>query len=78
MVTIGNYVVKYSNNYLLNNNIIIIDYIYFVLGEKLETVDIILFNLKGYHAHDVADYLGKNNICLRAGNFCCPYLKKLK
>jgi len=21
--------------------------------------------------------LGKNNICVRAGNFCCPYLKKL-
>jgi len=43
----------------------------------LETIDIVLFNLQGYHAHDVADYLGKNNILVRAGNFCCPYLKEL-
>ena len=43
----------------------------------LENIGIILFNLQGYHAHDVADYLGKNNICVRAGNFCCPYLKEL-
>jgi len=46
-------------------------------NRNLETVDIILFNLEGFHAHDVADYLGKNNICVRAGNFCCPYLKEL-
>lgn len=46
-------------------------------NQKLETLSIILFNLKGYHAHDVADYLGRNGICVRAGNFCCPYLKKL-
>jgi len=43
----------------------------------LENIGIILFNLQDYHAHDVADYLGKNNICVRAGNFCCPYLKEL-
>ena len=43
----------------------------------LENIGIILFNLQGYHAHDVADYLGKNNICVRAGNFCCPYLKEV-
>jgi len=48
-----------------------------IYNQKLETVDIVLFNLQGYHAHDVADYLGKNNICVRAGNFCCPYLKEL-
>ena len=42
-----------------------------------ENIGIILFNLQGYHPHDVADYLGKNNICVRAGNFCCPYLKEL-
>ena len=41
VVTIGNYVVKYSNNYLLNNNIIIIDYIYFVLGVCLSSVGIL-------------------------------------
>jgi cysteine desulfurase / selenocysteine lyase len=43
----------------------------------LETIDIVLFNLQDYHAHDVADYLGRNNILVRAGNFCCPYLKEL-
>jgi len=48
-----------------------------IYNKNLETVDIILFNLEGFHAHDVADYLGKNNICIRAGNFCCPYLKEL-
>jgi len=48
-----------------------------IYNKNLETVDIILFNLEGFHAHDVADYLGKNNICVRAGNFCCPYLKEL-
>jgi len=42
-----------------------------------ENIGIILFNLQGYHPHDVTDYLGKNNICVRAGNFCCPYLKEL-
>ncbi|CAG8483307.1 23592_t:CDS:2 [Gigaspora margarita] len=35
---------------------------------------IITFNLVGYHAHDIADYLGGENILLRAGDFCCPYL----
>ncbi|RHZ35507.1 aminotransferase class V-fold PLP-dependent enzyme [endosymbiont GvMRE of Glomus versiforme] len=48
-----------------------------IYNQRLETVDIVLFNLKDCHAHDVADYLGKNNICVRAGNFCCPYLKEL-
>src|SRR6185369_8604674 len=48
-----------------------------IYNKNLETVDIVLFNLEGFHAHDVADYLGKNNICVRAGNFCCPYLKEL-
>jgi len=46
-------------------------------NKDLKTIDIVLFNLKNYHAHDVADYLGKNNILVRAGNFCCPYLKEL-
>src|SRR6185369_1108453 len=48
-----------------------------IYNKNLETIDIVLFNLQGYHAHDVADYLGKNNILVRAGNFCCPYLKEL-
>jgi len=48
-----------------------------IYNENLEAVDIVLFNLKGYHPHDVADYLGKKDVCVRAGNFCCPYLKEL-
>jgi len=48
-----------------------------IYNKDLETIDIVLFNLRGYHAHDVADYLGKNNILVRAGDFCCPYLKEL-
>jgi cysteine desulfurase/selenocysteine lyase len=48
-----------------------------IYNQKLEGVDIILFNLEGHHSHDVESYLGRNNILVRAGNFCCPYLKKL-
>jgi cysteine desulfurase / selenocysteine lyase len=48
-----------------------------IYNKNLETIDIVLFNLQGYHAHDVADYLGRNNILVRAGNFCCPYSKEL-
>ncbi|WNE40966.1 MAG: Cysteine desulfurase SufS [Mycoplasmataceae bacterium] len=48
-----------------------------IYNYETSAVNIILFNLKNYHPHDVADYLGKNNICVRAGNFCCPYLKKV-
>jgi cysteine desulfurase/selenocysteine lyase len=48
-----------------------------IYNQNLETIDIILFNLKGFHAHDVADYLGRSEIYVRAGNFCCPYLKEL-
>src|SRR5437588_12331318 len=44
---------------------------------NLTSASIITFNLPPYHAHDIADYLGKNNIFVRTGNFCCPYLDKL-
>jgi len=44
---------------------------------NLISTNIIIFNLLPYHAHDIADYLGKNNVLVRAGNFCCPYLNKL-
>jgi cysteine desulfurase/selenocysteine lyase len=37
---------------------------------------IVSFRLKGFHSHDVADYLGKKNIYTRAGNFCCPLFRK--
>jgi cysteine desulfurase/selenocysteine lyase len=48
-----------------------------IYNYNLEAVGVVLFNLKDFHAHDVADYLGKRNIWVRAGNFCCPYLKEL-
>ncbi|CAG8447666.1 11324_t:CDS:2 [Racocetra fulgida] len=48
-----------------------------IYNQELETVDIILFNLIGHHAHDVKNYLGKNSILVRADNFCCPYLPEL-
>src|SRR6185436_17135437 len=48
-----------------------------IYNYNCEILDIILFNLKDFPAHDVADYLGKNNILLRAGNFCCPYLREV-
>jgi len=48
-----------------------------IYNQNVETIDIVLFNLKNFHAHDVADYLGKHNIYVRSGNFCCPYLHKI-
>ena len=48
-----------------------------IYNQNLTSTNIITFNLSPYHAHDIADYLGKNNIHVRTGNFCCPYLDKL-
>jgi len=48
-----------------------------IIYTKKNVNNILLFNLIGFHAHDVAEYLNKNNILIRAGNFCCPYLKKV-
>jgi len=39
--------------------------------------NIITFNLENFHSHDVADCLGKNNIYVRSGNFCCPLFKEV-
>jgi len=39
---------------------------------------IISFNLKGIHCHDVAQILGDENICIRAGHHCAmPLMAKL-
>lgn len=48
-----------------------------IYNSKSVSTSIITFNLQRYHAHDVVDYLGKNNVFLRAGDFCCPNLAKL-
>ncbi|CAG8545912.1 4620_t:CDS:2 [Racocetra persica] len=48
-----------------------------IYNQKQFSPTIITFNLAGCHAHDVADYLGKKNILLRAGDFCCPYLAEV-
>ncbi|CAG8452982.1 10875_t:CDS:2 [Racocetra fulgida] len=48
-----------------------------IYNQKQFSPNIITFNLTGYHAHDIADYLGKKKILLRAGDFCCPYLAKV-
>jgi len=48
-----------------------------IYNQNLISVNIITFNLLGYHPHDIADCLGKNNILLRAGDFCCPRLAEL-
>ncbi|WP_341488376.1 aminotransferase class V-fold PLP-dependent enzyme [Mesomycoplasma ovipneumoniae] len=63
---------------------VLADYLY----EKLEKIDdieifskkgdhIIIFNIKGFSAQDVASYLGNNDIYVRSGNFCVPLLKKV-
>jgi len=68
---------KYENdlrNYTLQKLKKIKDIV--IYNQELVSANIITFNLP-YHPHDIADYLGKNNIYVRAGNFCCPYLDKL-
>lgn len=36
---------------------------------------ILLFNIYGINAQDVAHYLGNKNIYVRSGNFCVPFIK---
>lgn len=43
-----------------------------------KTGHLVSFVIEGMHAHDVADYLGKQGICVRAGHHCAqPLAKKL-
>ena len=37
---------------------------------------VISFNIKGVHAHDIAQVLGDMNICIRAGHHCAMPLHK--
>jgi cysteine desulfurase / selenocysteine lyase len=48
--------------------------VYSPLNEK--NVGIISFNVKGFHCHDVASFLGMENIAVRAGHHCCMLLMK--
>jgi cysteine desulfurase/selenocysteine lyase len=48
-----------------------------IYNQNSNSTNIVTFNLPPYHAHDIANYLGKNNIYVRAGNFCCPFLNKV-
>jgi cysteine desulfurase/selenocysteine lyase len=52
-----------------------------ILGpiEQLKkTGHLVSFVIDGMHAHDVADYLGKEGICVRAGHHCAqPLAKKM-
>jgi len=46
---------------------------------KGKSVDIISFNLKGIHCHDVASILNEDKIAIRAGHHCAmPLMKVLK
>lgn len=36
---------------------------------------IVTFNIKGYKSYEVADYLNRNNICIRSGSHCAKILK---
>ncbi len=38
---------------------------------------ILLFNIEGFHAQDVALYLASNRVFVRAGDFCSPFLREL-
>jgi len=43
-----------------------------------ERTGIVSFNVNKIHPHDIAELLGKEGICVRAGHHCCmPLMKKL-
>lgn len=48
-----------------------------VIYNKNFSSSIILFNILNFHSHDVSNYLAKNNIFVRGGSFCSPFLKEL-
>lgn len=69
------------NDYILN----IAEYLF----DELSTIEnvriaskrgdyIILFYVRGIESQDVASHLGHNNIYVRSGIFCNPYLKYLE
>lgn len=85
--------IKYINNLGMENMNKISEYLYDYAMEKLKTingieiynpgkgksVDIISFNLKGIHCHDVASILNDYKIAIRAGHHCAmPLMDVLK
>jgi len=48
-----------------------------IIYNKEAKGNILLFNFKGIHSHDLTDYLAKKNIFVRGGSFCSPFLKEL-
>lgn len=48
------------------------------IGQLKKSGHLVSFVIEGMHAHDVADYLGKQGICVRAGHHCAqPLAKKM-
>ena len=48
------------------------------LNELKQSGHLVSFVIDGMHAHDVADYLGKQGVCVRAGHHCAqPLAKKM-
>ncbi|MDQ3725943.1 MAG: aminotransferase class V-fold PLP-dependent enzyme, partial [Actinomycetota bacterium] len=43
-------------------------------GPRDERVALVSFALEGIHPHDVAEILGRDNICVRAGHHCAQVL----
>ena len=45
---------------------------------KTDAAAVVSFNVKGVHPHDVAQFLGDNGICVRAGHHCTHILHRDK
>ena len=45
-------------------------------GPRDERVALVSFALEGIHPHDVAEILGRDNVCVRAGHHCAQVLMK--
>ena len=47
-----------------------------IYNKNLDT-GVLLFNIKGYFSQDVAIYLNKFKVCIRAGNHCAKMLQEV-
>ncbi|MGI8558595.1 MAG: SufS family cysteine desulfurase [Solirubrobacteraceae bacterium] len=49
-----------------------------VIGDAPERVGVVSFAVEGMHPHDIAELLGRENVCVRAGHHCAqPLMRKL-
>ena len=64
-------IITYAREQLLKRNCTILS--------PASSISIISFTHKNIHPHDIAEIIGKNDVCIRAGHHCCmPLHSELK